>query len=91
MALNEINNRSILNTELIKTSNLVKDIVRILIESHQYLINLTTRIDPSQLDEYRILQSKRCLNFINIIRTATDKNEKYILKIQENVITCINF
>lgn len=67
------------------TSNLVKDVVRILIESHNYLINLNSEMDTSLLNDYRILQSKRCLGLINIIRSISDKDDKYILKLQENV------
>jgi hypothetical protein len=85
IALNEIDKRTTLTHELQKSSRLINEIIRILIEAHYNLINLPSVIDPAKVNEYRTLRAKRCVNLLAIVRSATSREERDILNLQENV------
>jgi hypothetical protein len=84
MSLSEIDKRTTLNHELQKSSRLINEIIRILIEAHYNLINMPSLIEPGKVNEYRTLRAKRCVNLLTIVRSATSREEKDILVLQEN-------
>ena len=49
------------------------------------MIDLDLKIDKSEFEAYRNLQTKRCINLINILRSSANEKDEYSLRMQENV------
>ena len=86
IALSLISERTSISRELVKSSKLIKEIIRLLTEAHSNLILLDTRPEkPEQLNDFRTLKARRCTNLLNLIRSATDRDTQHILRLQEKV------
>ena len=86
----ELDKRTTFDPEQARSSRLVKEIVRILIDAHSSLIN-TIKVDPKMLNDSRTLKAKHCVNLINILRSATNRDDREMLKLQENVARTLVF
>lgn len=78
LALMEINKKASIDREILKTSRLINELLRLLIESHFCLTDLVNTQD-------KFLETKRLVNLIDLIRSLTLRDSLDVLKIQEKV------
>ena len=71
---------------LTQHSRLIKELNRILIESHSQLIKHNTVLLLNEdFELQRTLQAKRCIGLLNLIRSTGDRMNETLLNLQQTV------